>query len=139
MENTLIILKPDAVGDNLVGEILSRFEADGLKIITLKRISLTERQAKSFYAEHEGKDFFEGLVDFMTSGPIVPVALTGDNAVQRARSLMGATNPEEAVPGSIRAEFGAGMPDNAVHGSDSNQSAQRELSFFFAELDLINE
>ncbi len=140
MDKTLIILKPDTVKKNQAGEVLAAVERDGLKIIGLKMLLLTRPLAKKFYAEHEGKQFYEGLIDFMTSGPVVAVALEAEDVVKRARLLMGATNPAEAAPGTIRAEFGGGtMPDNAIHGSDSSESAKRELSFFFAEVDLNDD
>ncbi|MFP4686782.1 MAG: nucleoside-diphosphate kinase [bacterium] len=140
MEYTLVILKPDTVSKNQAGAVLAAIERDGLKVIGLKRLQLSRRLAQKFYAEHKGKDFYEGLVDFMTSGPVVAVALAGSDAIKRARLLMGATDPSQAASGTIRAEFGGGsMPDNAIHGSDSPESAKRELSFFFAEVDLIDD
>jgi len=131
MEQTLTILKPDAVEQDIIGEVLHRIELDGLRISALKMIQLSDSRAKEFYGEHSDKPFFDGLVDFMTSGPIVPAVISGEDAIRRLRTLMGATDPSEAAPGTIRAEFAGGMPNNIIHGSDSPQSAQREISFFF--------
>ncbi len=139
MEKTLIILKPDAIRKNLVGEVLQRLEADGLEIIDAKMTTLTEARAAAFYAEHKGKEFYERLMEFMTSGSIFLCVVGGKNAIRRARLLMGDTDPAEAAPGTIRAEFGGGMPDNIIHGSDSIESAKREISFFFSECEMINE
>lgn len=133
MEQTLAIVKPDAVKKGVIGDVLNRIEKDGLTIKTMKMIQLTRDQAEEFYAEHKGTDFFEGLIDFMTSAPVVPVVVEGDDAIKRLRTLMGETDPEEAAPGTIRAELADGLPNNIIHGSDSPESAQRELSFFFAE------
>ena len=133
IERTLSIIKPDAVGKNLVGEIFSRFEKAGLKIIALKMLHLSREQAEGFYAEHKGKGFFEPLMEFMTSGPICVQVLEGDDAIQTNRTLMGATNPQEADPGTIRADFASTVDANAVHGSDSPASADREIAYFFPE------
>lgn len=139
MEKTLVILKPDAIEKNLIGEVLKRLEADGLEIIDAKMTTLTEARAAAFYAEHKGKEFYERLMNFMTSGPIFLGVVAGENAIRRLRLLMGETDPEQAAPGTIRAEFGGGMPDNIIHGSDSVESAEREISFFFSECEMINE
>lgn len=120
-----------------MGEVLHRIELDGLEISALKMMKLSRQRAEEFYGEHEGKPFFEGLVDFMTSGPIVPAVISGDDAIRRLRTLMGATDPSEAAPGTIRAEFAGGMPDNTIHGSDSPESAEREIPFFFDESEII--
>ncbi|MCY4128960.1 MAG: nucleoside-diphosphate kinase [Gammaproteobacteria bacterium] len=133
IERTLSIIKPDAVGKNVVGEIFSRFEKAGLKIIALKMLHLSRDQAEGFYAEHKGKGFFEPLMEFMTSGPICVQVLEGDDAIQTNRTLMGATNPQEADPGTIRADFASTVDANAVHGSDSPSSADREIAYFFPE------
>ena len=133
IERTLSIVKPDAVGKNVIGEIFSRFENAGLKIIALKMLCLSRDQAEGFYAEHKGKGFFEPLMTFMTSGPICVQVLEGENAIQTNRILMGATNPQEADPGTIRAEFASTVDANAVHGSDSSASADREIAYFFSE------
>lgn len=133
MNKTLFILKPDSVERGLVGKILTKVEAAGLRIRRLELIQLTSERAKAFYAEHEGKPFLPELVGYMTSGPVIPVMLEGDNAVPKLRELMGATNPADAAPGTIRAEFGVNIQTNSVHGSDSPESAQREIPFFFPE------
>ncbi len=137
MEQTLAILKPDTVEKNAIGDVLKRIENDGLEIRTLKSLQLTEAQAEGFYAEHKGSEFFEGLVEFMTSGPVVTAVIEGDDAISRLRTLMGATDPQEAAPGTIRAELDGGLPNNLIHGSDSPESAERELSFFFSEAERI--
>ena len=131
-ERTLSIVKPDAVAKNVIGEIYARFEGAGLKIVALKMLRLTRAQAEGFYVEHVGKSFFDSLMDYMTSGPICVQVLEGENAVQKNRDLMGATNPQEAAPGTIRADYAATVDANAVHGSDSTASAAREIAYFFA-------
>ncbi|MBT7335133.1 MAG: nucleoside-diphosphate kinase [Gammaproteobacteria bacterium] len=133
IERTLSIVKPDAVARNLVGEIYSRFEKGGLKIVACKMLSLSEEQAQGFYAEHAGRPFFADLCSFMRSGPVVVQVLEGENAIATNRRLMGATNPAEASPGTIRADFAESIDANAVHGSDAPESAAREISFFFAD------
>lgn len=133
IQRTLSIIKPDAVAKNVVGEIFSRFEKAGLKIIALEMLHLSREQAEGFYAEHKGKGFFEPLMEFMTSGPICVQVLEGENAIQTNRTLMGATNPQEADPGTIRADFASTVDANAVHGSDSPASADREIAYFFSE------
>ena len=132
-ERTLSIIKPDAVSNNAVGDIVSRFENAGLKIIAMRMEHLSQERAKGFYAEHDGKPFFKDLVSFMTSGPSVLQVLEGENAIARNRELMGSTNPQEAEPGTIRADFAKSIDANAVHGSDSPTSAIREIEFFFSE------
>ena len=132
-ERTLSIVKPDAVARNLIGEIYSRFEKAGLKIVASKMLSLSEEQAHGFYAEHEGKPFFGPLVEYMRSGPVVVQVLEGDDAIATNRRLMGATNPADAEPGTIRADFAESIDANAVHGSDAPESAAREIAFFFSE------
>mgnify|MGYP001030657054 CR=1 FL=1 len=136
MQHTLSILKPDAVGQNLIGKINSRFEAAGLQIVAAKMMQLSQEQAGAFYAEHRERGFFKDLVDFMTSGPIMVQVLTGENAVLAHRDLLGATNPKEAATGTVRADFAQSIDENAAHGSDSPESAKREIGFFFSELDL---
>ncbi len=131
IERTLSIIKPDAVGKNSIGQIESRFEAAGLKIVAMKMIHLDDELAGGFYAEHKDRPFYKDLVDFMTSGPVVVQVLEGDDAIARNRDLMGATNPKEAAPGSIRADFAESIDANAVHGSDSSESAAREVAYFF--------
>lgn len=136
VERTLSIIKPDAVARNLIGDIIARFEHSGLRIVAARMIRLTEQQARGFYAEHEGKGFFKDLVAYMTSGPVVVQVLEGDGAVAANRKLMGATNPRDAEAGTIRADFAESLEANAVHGSDSPASAEREISFFFTADDI---
>ncbi|MDE0422056.1 MAG: nucleoside-diphosphate kinase [Gammaproteobacteria bacterium] len=131
-ERTLSILKPDAVAKNLIGEIYSRFEKGGLAIVAAKMVRLTPDVAGGFYAEHRGKPFYEPLIDYMCSGPIVVQVLEGRNAISINRRLMGATDPQQAAPGTIRADFAQSIDANAVHGSDSPESAEREIAYFFA-------
>ena len=133
VERTLSIVKPDAVGKNVIGEILSRFEKAGLTIVAAKMVRLSEEQAGGFYAEHKERPFYNDLVAFMTSGPVVVQVLEGENAIALNRELMGATNPQEAAEGTIRADFAKSVDANAVHGSDSPASAEREVAFFFAD------
>ena len=134
MDRTLILIKPDAFARNLSGEIIARFEAKGLRIAALKQMTVTEDLAKQHYAEHDGKPFFGELVDFITSGPLVAMVLEGHEAVKAARQVIGATNPLEAAPGSIRGDFALEVGKNMVHGSDSDESAEREANLFFGEL-----
>ena len=134
MDRTLILVKPDAFARGLTGEIIARFERKGLKIVALQHMTMAEEIAKRHYAEHEGKPFFGELVDFITSGPLVAMVLEGDQAVTAARQVIGATNPLEASPGSIRGDFAIEVGQNMVHGSDSPESGQREASLFFPEL-----
>ncbi|MCH8141702.1 MAG: nucleoside-diphosphate kinase [Gammaproteobacteria bacterium] len=131
VERTFSMVKPDAVARNIIGEIYKRFETNGLLIVAAKMLRLTPAQAQGFYAEHEGKSFFADLVSYMTSGPVVLQVLEGENAIAVNRELMGATNPEEAEPGTIRADFAESIDANAVHGSDSVESAAREVAYFF--------
>ena len=130
-ERTLSIIKPDAVAKNVIGEIYSRFEKADLKIIAAKMMHLTQEQAEGFYAEHKERPFFNDLVAFMTSGPVVVQVLEGEGAILKNRELMGATNPKEAEAGTIRADFASSIDANAVHGSDSAASAEREVAYFF--------
>ena len=130
-ELTLSIIKPDAVRKNKIGEILTRFESAGLKIVAARLEHLSSEKAQGFYAEHQGKPFFEDLIKFMTSGPCLLQVLEGENAVNLNRELMGATNPQEAIEGTIRRDFAESIDANAVHGSDSPASAKREIEFFF--------
>ena len=131
IERTLSIIKPDAVAKNVIGEICTRFEEAGLKIVASKMMQLTDETAGGFYAEHQGKGFYDDLIEFMTSGPVVIQVLEGENAVLLNRELMGTTNPAEAAPGTIRSDFAQSIDANAVHGSDSTASAEREISYFF--------
>ena len=137
MERTLSILKPDAVAKNVTGKINSRFEENGLRIVAQKRVQLSQAEAEGFYAEHKERPFFGDLCAFMTSGPVVVQVLQGENAVLKNRDLMGATNPKEAEAGTIRADFADSIDANAVHGSDSLESAKREISYFFSQIDII--
>ena len=136
VERTLSIIKPDAVGKSVIGEILTRFEKAGLNIVAAKMVHLSDKVAGGFYAEHEGRPFYNDLVAFMTSGPVVVQVLEGENAILLNRELMGATNPKEAAEGTIRADFAQTIDENAVHGSDSETSAAREIAYFFAESEL---
>ena len=133
-ERTLILVKPDAFARNLTGEIISRFERKGLKLAALKLETLTRAVAERHYAEHDGKPFFGELVEFITSGPLVAMVLEGDSAVEAARQVIGATNPLQSAPGSIRGDFATSIGANMVHGSDSPESAAREVGIFFPEL-----
>ena len=137
MENTLSIIKPDAVSKNVLGKILDRFESSGLKIIAIKMLYLDKDMAEGFYSEHKGKPFFDKLINFMTSGPVVVQVLSGENAIKTNRELMGNTNPEEAASGTIRSDFAESIDANAVHGSDSSESAEREISYFFTESEIF--
>ncbi|MDH5172100.1 MAG: nucleoside-diphosphate kinase [Gammaproteobacteria bacterium] len=132
VERTLSIIKPDAVGKNIVGKIYSRFESNGLRIVAAKMLHLSDEVAGGFYAEHRKRPFFPDLISFMTSGPVVVQVLEGEGAVAKNRELMGATNPKEAAEGTIRADFASSIDANAVHGSDSPESAAREIAYFFA-------
>ncbi|MFV0576924.1 MAG: nucleoside-diphosphate kinase [Vibrio sp.] len=136
LERTFSIIKPDAVERNLIGAIYQRIEAAGLQIVAAKMVRLTDEQAGGFYAEHEGKPFYEPLKEFMTSGPIMVQVLEGENAITRYRELMGKTNPEEAACGTLRADYAVSMRFNSVHGSDSPESAAREIEFFFPESEI---
>ena len=134
IQQTLSIIKPDAVAKNVIGEIISRFETNNLKIVAAKLISLSDSEAGGFYAEHEGKPFYKDLIAFMTSGPVFIQVLEGEDAINKNRELMGNTDPTKANPGTIRADFAHTIDANAVHGSDSEESAEREISFFFGDL-----
>ena len=131
VERTFSIIKPDAVAKNVVGQILARFEGAGLKIIAARMMHLTRKQAEGFYAAHRERPFFKDLVEFMISGPVLLQVLQGDNAIQKNRDLMGATDPKKAAKGTIRADFAASIDANAVHGSDSPETARGEIEFFF--------
>lgn len=136
VERTLSIIKPDAVAKNVIGQIYSRFEQAGLRIVAAKMLRLSRNQAEGFYAEHKGRPFFPALIEFMTSGPVTVQVLEGENAVAAHRDLMGATNPQNAAPGTIRADFAESIDANAVHGSDAPASAAREIAYFFATSEL---
>lgn len=131
-QQTLSIIKPDAVAKNVIGKIIDRFESNGLKIAAAKKMSLSAAQAGEFYAEHKARPFYGELVSFMTSGPVVVMVLEGENAIMKNRDLMGATDPKKADAGTIRADFAESIDANAVHGSDSEEAAKREISFFFS-------
>jgi len=133
IERTFSIIKPDAVARNVIGEIVSRFEKNGLRIIASRMVHLTREQAEGFYAVHRERPFYNDLVTFMTSGPVVVQVLEGENAISKNRELMGATNPQEAAPGTIRADFAKTVDENAVHGSDAPETAAQEIEFFFGE------
>ena len=139
IEQTLSIIKPDAVGKNVIGKIISRFEDNDLYLVAGKLIHLSDEMASGFYAEHEGKPFFNDLKKFMTSGPVFVQVLEGENAVQKNRDLMGSTDPKEAASGTIRADFAKSIDANAVHGSDSIESAKREIEYFFNTEEILNK
>lgn len=136
LERTFSIIKPDAVAKNVIGQIYSRFEAKGLRIVAAKMLQLSTTEAEGFYAEHKERPFFNDLVSFMTSGPVIMQVLEGENAVLAHRDIMGATNPKEADAGTIRADFAESIDENAVHGSDATDTAAREISYFFSEVEL---
>jgi len=136
IERTFSIIKPDAVAKNIIGEIYSRFEKSGLKIIAAKMLHMTQAQAEGFYAEHRERGFYKDLVTFMISGPVIIQVLEGENAILKHREIMGATNPKEAAPGTIRADFANSIDENAVHGSDGPETAKREIAFFFTDNEL---
>jgi nucleoside-diphosphate kinase len=137
MERTLSIIKPDAVKRNLTGKINAMLEENGLKIIAQKMIVLTKKQAENFYKEHEGKPFYDPLIDFIISGPVIVQILEGNDAIQKNRTIMGKTNYLEAAEGTIRKLFATSIRDNCVHGSDSIESARREIDFFFSKLEIF--
>ena len=136
LERTLSIVKPDAVKRNLIGEILRRFESAGLRIAAGKLVWLTPERARAFYAVHKERPFFASLCAYMSSGPIFVSVLEGENAIQKNRDIMGATNPKQAAPGTIRADFAASIEENVVHGSDGPETAKTEIAFFFSEAEL---
>ena len=133
IEQTFSIIKPDAVAKNIIGEIYSRFEKGGLRIVAAKMLHLTREQAEGFYAVHSERPFYKDLVEFMTSGPVMVQVLEGENAILKNRELMGATNPQDAEPGTIRADFATTVDENAVHGSDGPDTAKEEIAFFFGD------
>ncbi len=137
LERTLSIIKPDAVAKNAIGEIYARFEKAGLKIVAAKMKHLSRKEAEGFYAVHKERPFFNALVEFMISGPVMITALQGESAVLAHRDLMGATNPKEAAPGTIRADFAESIDANAVHGSDAVETAKAEIAYFFAETEVF--
>lgn len=137
VERTLSIIKPDATRRNITGKIIAKFEEAGLRVIASRRVRLSTEQAQAFYAVHRERPFFKGLVEFMTSGPVVVQVLEGENAIAKNREVMGATNPAHAAPGTIRKEFAESIEANSVHGSDAPETAANEIKFFFSDLDLV--
>jgi len=133
IEQTFSIIKPDAVAKNVIGEIVSRFEKNGLQVVASKMLHLSKEQAEGFYAVHKERPFYNDLVSFMISGPVVVQVLQGENAISKNRELMGATNPADADPGTIRADFATTVDENAVHGSDAPETAAEEIKFFFGD------
>jgi nucleoside-diphosphate kinase len=136
MERTLSIVKPDGVGKNVIGEVIKRFEQQGLRIAALKMIHLTKEEAQGFYIVHKQRPFYDSLTGFMTEGPIVVIVVEGDNAISKVREIMGATNPKDAAHGTIRADFASDIEHNIVHGSDSPESAAFEIPYFFSSLEI---
>lgn len=139
IQRTLSIIKPDATSKNIIGKIIDRFEENGLKVVAGKLIHMDELKAAGFYAEHEGRPFFDDLKKFMTSGPVFVQVLEGEGAILKNRELMGNTNPKEASPGTIRADFANSIDANAVHGSDSETSALREINYFFNNEEIVSK
>jgi len=137
VERTLSIIKPDATRRNITGKIIDRFESAGLRVVAQKRLKLSRDQAEAFYAVHRERPFFSSLVSFMTSGPVVVQVLEGEDAVAKNREVMGATNPENAAPGTIRKDFAESIEANSVHGSDARDTAQQEIAFFFAQSEIV--
>ena len=136
MERTLSIVKPDGVKKNLIGEVIKRFEQNGLRVVALKMLKLCKREAVSFYIVHKDRPFYNSLTEFMSEGPIVVMVVEGDDAIAKVRKIMGATNPKDAAPGTIRSDFASDIEHNIVHGSDSGESASYEIPFFFSTLDI---
>jgi len=136
VERTLSIVKPDGVAKNLIGEVYRRFEKGGLKIVAAKMMKLRQDQAEGFYAVHKARPFYADLVRYMTSGPVMVQVLEGESAIKANRDIMGATNPKQAAPGTIRADFAASIEENVVHGSDGPETAKNEIAFFFSEAEL---
>ena len=139
MEKTLVLVKPDGVRRGLSGEIIARFEKRRLQIVALKLMQISRTKAEKHYAEHVGKPFFESLVEFITSGPVVAMVVKGDHAIRAVRAMMGATNPLEAAPGTIRGDFALVMSENVIHGSDGSESAAREIEAFFAATEIFDK
>ena len=137
VERTLSIIKPDGVKKNIIGEVLSRFERNGLRISALKMLSLSQDEAKAFYVVHKERPFYDSLTTFMSEGPVVVMVLEGDNAISKVREIMGATNPINAAPGTLRKDFADSVERNIVHGSDSAESAVAEMPFFFSSLEIV--
>ena len=137
VERTFSIIKPDATRRNLTGEIVARFEKAGLRVVAQKRIRMSRAQAEAFYGVHKERPFFNGLVEFMTSGPVVVQVLQGENAIAKNREIMGATDPKKAAPGTIRKDFAEDIEANSVHGSDSPENAAKEIAFFFSGIEIV--
>lgn len=137
IERTFSMIKPDATKRNLTGAIVAKLEAAGLRVVASKRVWMTRKQAEGFYAVHKGKPFYDELCDFMSSGPTIVQVLEGENAILKNREVMGATNPEKAAPGTIRKEFALSMGENSVHGSDAPETAAQEISYWFAEIEIV--
>lgn len=137
MEQTLSIVKPDGVKKNVIGEVIARFEKNGLRIAALKMLKLSKEDAKNFYIVHKDRPFYDSLTDFMSEGPIVVMVIEGENAILRVRDIMGATDPKNAAPGTIRADFASDIEHNIIHGSDSQASASYEIPFFFSPLEIM--
>lgn len=138
MERTLVIIKPDGVERNLIGKIINFFEEKNLRVVALKKVRLSKTQAQAFYVVHKDRSFYESLTNYMSSGPVVAIVLEGENAIQKVREIMGATDPKEAKEGTIRKLFGLDKEKNTVHGSDSPESAQKEIPFFFSDYELLS-
>ncbi|RLA95531.1 MAG: nucleoside-diphosphate kinase [Deltaproteobacteria bacterium] len=138
MERTLAIVKPDGVRKGLIGEVIRRFEAEGLRVVALKMLQMSKEEAEGFYAVHRGKSFYEGLTRFMSSGPVVVMVLEGEGAIERVRGIMGATDPQKAAPGTIRRLYADNVQENIVHGSDSPESAAFEIPYFFSAIEICS-
>ncbi|MEM4161334.1 MAG: nucleoside-diphosphate kinase [Thermoplasmata archaeon] len=138
MERTFVMLKPDAIQRGLCGEIIARFERRGLKIVAMKMLWITKELAEKHYGEHRGKKFFEGLISYITSGPVIAMVIEGKNAVKLVREMMGKTNPQESMPGTIRGDYGIELGRNIIHGSDSLASAEREIALFFTKEEIFD-
>jgi len=138
-ERTLVIIKPDAVERNLIGEIISHFEKNGLRVIAMKMVKLSKEEAEGFYQVHRGKPFFESLTDFMSSGACVSMVIEGEDAINKVRKIMGATDPQKAEEGTIRKKYGLNIERNSVHGSDSKESAEFEIGYFFNSLEICRK
>lgn len=137
IENTLGLIKPDGVRKNVVGQVIARYEAAGLKVVAMRMLVLSRKEAEGFYAVHRERPFFGALTEFMSSGPIVAVVLRGENAIAKNREVMGATNPKDAAPGTIRKDFATSIDENTVHGSDAPETAKEEIKYFFSNLDFV--
>jgi nucleoside-diphosphate kinase len=137
IENTLGLIKPDGVRKNVIGQVIARYEAAGLKVVAMRMLVLSRKEAEGFYAVHRERPFFGALTEFMSSGPIVAVVLRGENAIAKNREVMGATNPKDAAPGTIRKDFATSIDENTVHGSDAPETAKEEIKYFFSNLDFV--